>query len=319
MNTFYNTYYKIYNNKTKNDFRISVLSDLHFNDKTLDSKLQMILNKLDKDKPNYILFPGDLLDSSDVINNLKDKRRLLLFLKRMSNIAPVIISLGSHDYTVKGIFFNETGTMLKEIYPEELFNEVSNIKNVDILNNESIVDNQLYIVGYTGSFYYYNPITSNKLNIFSKRLEDRNLMLKEIKELKQKIGQIPKDKINLLMAHSPVYLKDLLITNELTEFDYFISGHMHNGLVPPVINELFNTSRGLASPNRTLFPKNVRNTLRINNDKLIVNGQLTTFHENHGIFSKLNFIYPSYMTTIDFTNDLEYDTKKIYTKRYYDK
>ena len=155
--------------------------------------------------------------------------------------------------------------------------------------------------------------------MFDKRVEDKSLMLQELKSLKQTVKSIPNDKLNFLMAHSPTYLKDKEITDELKEFDYFVSGHMHNGLVPPILNEIWKSSHGIISPSRILLADNCRNTLKFKDDKLIVNGQLTTFHESHGFLSKFNFLYPSFITVIDFTKDMEYDTNKVYVKRHYGK
>lgn len=59
---------------------------------------------------------------------------------------------------------------------------------------------------------------------------------------------------------SPIYLKDTTITNILNEFDYYISSHMHNGCVPPILYELWHSTRGLIAPNKKFFPKNKRNT-----------------------------------------------------------
>lgn len=74
------------------------------------------------------------------------------------------------------------------------------------------------------------------------------------------------------LSHSPIYLTDIEFENELEKFDYYISGHMHNGSVPSGLYELWPYNRGLISPNKEFFPKNERNTLINKEDKLIING-----------------------------------------------
>ena len=143
------------------------------------------------------------------------------------------------------------------------------------------------------------------------------IMIAELKQLKNEIEKLSDNTNNFLMVHSPTFLNNKDVESLLTKFDYYLSGHMHNGLVPPILNEVWNSSCGLISANRQLFSNNCRNTLKKKGDKLIVNGPITTFHENHGLLSKFNFLYPSNITTIDFTNNKDFDTEKVYVKRYY--
>ena len=308
------TNYKLYNDKNNEEFRICSMSDLHYNE-----KLKMILSNIEKLRPNYMMIPGDLIDSTDSIIELKNKRRLLLWLKEMSEISKIFISLGSHDYYKLSIDGNKSKDNWNLEFVSNFIEEINDEKNINVLNNDSYKDNNIFVTGYTQSIEYYNPLLNKKSGIFTHNCENKQVMLEELKKLKDKIQNIPNDTVNFMMIHSPIYLKDKEIIENINEYDYYISGHMHNGLVPPVINELWKSSRGIIGPTRDLFPKNARNTLRYKNDKLIVNGALSTFHENHGMFSKLNFIYPSYMCVIDFTKNLEYDKDKIYTKRYYNK
>ena len=86
---------------------------------------------------------------------------------------------------------------------------------------------------------------------------------------------------------------------------------MHNGVMPPVLDELINSSRGLISPTKKWAPENSRNTLRTYADKLLVVGALTTFHECIKPFNKLNAFFPSYMALVEFT------AKKTYARKPY--
>ena len=319
MKTMHTTNYKLYNRKTNDEFRICLMNDLHFSEGTTNEKLKMILEKLEKLEPNYTMIPGDLIDSINVLDDLENKKRLLIWLKEIGQLSKTFVSLGSHDYCRK--HETEKNKLLKwqYDYPYEFFDEVNDQPNVHVLNNKSFEDSKIFVTGYTQSMHYFNPIIDKRKRIFDKNIENKELMLEELKKLRETIINIPKDKVNFIMVHSPVYLKDYDIEELLKGYDYYISGHMHNGMVPPILNEIWMSNRGIIAPSRDLFPKNSRNTFKQKEDKLIVNAPLTTFHENHGMFSKFNFLYPSYISVIDFSKDIAYATNKIYTKRYYGK
>ena len=79
MKKVHTTNYKIYNNKTNKEFRICLMSDLHFCHETKDKKLNMILKKIEKLEPNYTMVPGDLLEGKDELKNNQDRKRFLFW------------------------------------------------------------------------------------------------------------------------------------------------------------------------------------------------------------------------------------------------
>ena len=310
MKLFHETNYKIYNEKANKNLSFVILSDLHFSYRIKNDKLDRIFNEVKNIKPDYILFPGDIIDSTDMIKDHKEEKRFLSWLKKLGTIAPVLMSLGSHD------FFKKDLKKWKYNFDEKFYKKMDSVENVYLLDNSSYEDKNIFVVGYTQSFEYYHP---NKiLNIFKPINEDKSIMLKEVKELNKKIKTNSK-KLNLLLVHSPVCVIEPEILKELNNYDFFISGHMHNGCVPPVLYELWNSTRGLIAPNFQLFPKNERNTLRKRGDKLLVNGPLTMFHECTGLLDKVNIFFPSYFSTLNITNDINFDIQKIFIKKKYKK
>jgi len=313
MRLFHETSYTIYNGKVKQDLKFVVLSDLHYSYCVTNEKLDRILNEVRNINPDYILFPGDIIDSVDMVKEYKEEKRFLSWLKKIGEIAPVLMSLGGHD------FFTNNGSSIHEWaygYDEKLYKKINKISNVFLLDNSFYEDKNIFVVGYTQSIEYYHP--DHKPNIYKPMKEDKDLMLKELKELHKKISLNSK-KIDILLVHSPVCINEPGIKEETKNYDYIISGHMHNGCVPPILYELWNSTRGLIAPNFQLFPKNERNTLRKKGDKLIVNGPLTMFHEHAGLFEKMNIIFPSYLSILNLTNDQNYDTNKIFVKMKYKK
>lgn len=82
-----------YTSKEIADFKIALISDIHFypqyNQKTFDR----IIKQIKENKPDYIAIAGDILDSSDT----KDLTRLKEFLTTIANITTTIVITGNHD------------------------------------------------------------------------------------------------------------------------------------------------------------------------------------------------------------------------------
>ncbi|MBE6160454.1 MAG: metallophosphoesterase [Lactobacillales bacterium] len=296
MKRLHTTTYKLYN---KDNIRISIISDIHFSHGTL-KKLNILLKHLTNIKPNYILIPGDLIDCSDILKDNKVKDEFLIFIKSLSKISKVVISLGNHDfYKIK------KRKLIKNSYENyfsyQLFYEISLINNVYLLDNDKYEDKKIYIAGITVPLEYYKDESSNSL---SKKL-NRN---------KKIISDLPEDKLKILMIHSPMNLNNKRIKNKLKEFDYFVCGHMHNGCVPPIINELWNSSKGIIGPTGKFLVFNARNTLRKKEDKLLVNGPVITFSKCSGIMRIFNIFYPIYNTILDFNKKNEFKIKRKYHK-----
>lgn len=289
-----------YNLNNNNNLRISIISDIHFSYGVL-KKLNRLLNHLNNIKPDYILIPGDLIDCSDVLKDNIVKHELINFIKSLAKISKVIISLGNHDfYKIK------QKKLVKNSYEcyfsYQLFYEISLINNVYLLDNNKYEDKKIYIAGITASFSYY-------------RDESINILLSDLKKNKDIISNLPKDKLKIFMFHSPVNLNDKKIKNKLKEFDYFVSGHMHNGCVPPIINELWSSSKGIISPSSKMFQSNERNTLRKKDDKLIVNGPVITFSNCSNLVRIFNAFYPIYNTVLDFNKNNNFKIKRKYHKK----
>ena len=74
MRCFHTTRYDLYN---KNNIKIMIMSDIHFSKCVKDKKLNYITKYINKEQPNYILIPGDLIDSNNDIEVLNEKDRLI--------------------------------------------------------------------------------------------------------------------------------------------------------------------------------------------------------------------------------------------------
>lgn len=316
MKLFHETTIKFYS-KTSSP-KICILSDIHFSSQVKDKRLNSITEKIRERNPDYIFIPGDLVDSNDMIAKASEENRLLNWLKSLGEITTVIISKGNHD------FYKKPDKKLRfkddwDICSNSAFvKKVNQLENVHYLDNESYEDKEIYVFGFTLKPEYYSFFDlKRRVTIFHPTNENLNEFLKELDDIDQKlITNLPKDKLKFILVHSPVYLNEYRVQAELEEFDFFVSGHMHNGIVPPVIDELWRSSTGFVSPTHNMLPRNIRTTSKTINNKMVIAGAVTTWHECGGLLHNFNAFYPTYFMTLEFTKSSRYARKPDITKKY---
>lgn len=298
--------------------RIIAISDIHFSDQVKNSKLQSIAKFLQRQQPTHILISGDLIDYGDLIDTKSEQNRLLSWLRSLGDIAPTLIGLGNHDFYRLG--FNKKKDWLIN-FNQPFFDQINQLPNVYVLDNTSYEDRHLLVTGLTLPPTYYNSVKHKRSNsIFTPETENKSVLQSTIESLPNHLhSNLPKHKLKLILIHSPVHLKDPKINQALSAYDYFISGHVHNGLVPPLIEEIWTSDRGFIDPSRNLFPKNLRNTIKTAQDKLIISGAITTFQKCSGRAQFLDIFYPIYINLLEFSNDQKHQRKPRISHKYLDK
>jgi|GEM_PF-208157 len=307
---------------TRHNLKIFVLSDIHFSYQVKSEKLDKIANFIKNRNPDYIFLPGDLVDSNNMIESESEQNRLLSFLESLGKIAPLFISPGNHDnYTKppkKRSKFSIKPHNWEYQENREFISKINALQNVHYLSDEIYEDKNIFVLGLNLKPEYYNYDSNPKYKITDPIHENVEELLTELDNLDQKyLKNLPKNKLKFALIHSPVCLDDYRVKAELSEFDYFISGHMHNGCVPPVLDEITPGERGLISPTKNLTPVACRNTGRKNGDKRIVVGAVTSFHECIGVWHNLNIFYPTYLAELNFKNDKKLKRKPYVRKKYY--
>ena len=265
------------------DVRICVFGDLHESESFNDEKLDIIKNCIERSNPDYIIIAGDLIDSTNFLYENKEKRKTIIkWLESLSKKYKIFIDIGNHDYS----FFKEN-RWIKD-WNNEFWNDISNINNIYLsINQKYYEDNSIVVYQYTPDFnYYYNE--NNK--------EDKNIIINDLKKQKKFLTNLKDNKIKIFVSHSPVYMSDRDVLKEIKEFDFITSGHMHNGIVPPILDKIIPGNRGLVAPNNELFPDNARGikNLKIANKEihLIISGGISKLNEHAGMLKNFNAFFP---------------------------
>ena len=261
-----------YTNKNIKEFKIAVISDIHFNDKFKRKIFTKIINQIKENKPNYIAIVGDILDTSRVSNldDLKD------FFIQLSKISTTLAVIGNHD--------EKAGSMHNWTYEknEKLIKLLNSLDNFYYLNDTTFTKDNITFYGFNLSYKHYEI-----------KKESYESFCEEIKDLKCNINE---NNYNITLFHSPINIYEYVKNNKdskLNKTDLILSGHMHNACLPHIIahplNRIFKTSRGLISPTRKIFPKYAQGKI-YERDGYVYQGIMKLSHSTK-IFNKFDFLF----------------------------
>ncbi|SKA79193.1 hypothetical protein SAMN05443428_10315 [Caloramator quimbayensis] len=196
-NYIYTSSIKVKNSKIPNEFqgfRIIHLSDLH--SKRFGKNQRYLISKVRSQKPDIIVFTGDLVD-----RRRYDENPPIELIRELVKIAPVYYVTGNHENWSDN--FKSLETKLINYKVNVLHNEYKEIK----IKNSSI-----YIAGIDDP-----SIETKSYSGYS--ITER--------ELKKCTANLNKNKFKILLAHRP----ELINLYCDYGFDLIFSGHAHGGQV----------------------------------------------------------------------------------------
>lgn len=238
--------------KIKKEVKLLLISDIHKNRYIKKDNLKKLKKDLNKEfeSIDYIIIPGDVIDSPRHLIKQEFVEDLTKSLKEFIDNKITYIVLGNHDIT---------GSNINEEYSFSILNGIDNIK---CLNNEDIINiDNINIQGFIPTLDYYKKHHGNK-NEFKRQFEEF------------KTHKFNNKYYNILITHDPSSIVGLSIKNNKfidENIDLVVTGHMHNGLVPRTIQNLMK-HHGFVGPYKTLFPRYAHGTMKINNTNIIILG-----------------------------------------------
>lgn len=263
------TYYKL---DSSNNKRIILLSDIHYFNKKILPNLYEILNCIKKLNPDYICIVGDLVDDK----NIKDQELLVKWLKDLSKICRVFISLGNHDF-----YYNHKP---EDTYDKELFNEIDYLKNVYVLDNQVHSEYGINFIGVTlPNDYYDNGEEKEDLIYF----------------MNKKYPFLSKG-YNVMLIHSPYRISESRVLKKIKchkNIDLILSGHMHGGLTFNFLKKILK-GRGIINPQKGMFRKFCYGSYKVDKTDIIISSGITKLSKSHKI-GMLDFLYDSEIVIID--------------------
>lgn len=308
MKSFYHIRYRFYKPDQK-EHAIFAISDVHFSEKTVEN-LERLAQKAEQLQPQLITISGDLVDSLSSIDDHSEAKRLEAWLKRLGKVAPVVLCLGNHDFYRKSEEFRSAFSKKRGFNidsPDPLIKLVNNIENVHLLNDEAFENHDFYVYSLTLPPEYY----SYDGNADSAE-EDTNVLINKLDDIPTKL---PKHKTKIALIHSPAHLTDERAKPILNNFDFVLAGHMHNGIVPPLLNEVWRGHRGIVTPGKRFF-QDYNTRIDLYGQNLIVLGAVTTIQAGAKPLSWLNGAYPVCTAIIETSHNEIYARRPDVYKKY---
>lgn len=315
MKCFYYSRYRFYKPRVKSQPKFFLISDIHFSPKVKSDRLDAITTQARKLEPDYILIAGDLIDSLDAIDTDSKFRRLTAWLENLGTVAPVFAVLGNHDFYLKNPEHTNIFSKKRHWSSEKrhsFIQTINDIPNVTFLDNESYEDHHAYIFGFTQTpdYYQFDRDEKHTTSIFRPGNEDKDILLSDLKRLDTKLYRhLPANKAKIAIVHSPVHLSHPDIKDYFLEFDFIICGHMHNGAVPPVLNDFWHSDRGIMAPGKMFFPPHSRANITKPEQKIITCGAVSTIQDSAKPLTFLNGAFPVNIATLEFTHHDTYAKK----------
>lgn len=210
--------------------RIVQISDLHYYQEKDIILLNRIENEIKGLNPDYICITGDLIDETEI-----DATKLIEWIKDLKEISPIIISLGNHD--------TKDSSLLKETNSEEIFQSLSKIEDIYVLDN-----NQKKI----GQFCFIGVTVSDEVCFEDKK--SNSLFIKNLKKIPFK--ELNSNKYNIVLCHTPYVVIDKRVWKRelFKNSDLILCGHTHGGIASPKLYCILG-KRGVISPRKKWFPK----------------------------------------------------------------
>ena len=270
-------------------FKAMCVSDIHLN-KTSIKRIFKTLEVINTINPDYLFIPGDIIDNRDELKNKNNIKKLIEFFNSINKNIQVIYVYGNHD-------FDDIDEKNKDIF-KETFDEIKKLENIHFVDKDKIYeDERIIVAGVNLPIEYY---TCDGLN------EDKQLFINELKNVDKK-KFINNKKRRILLIHSPLGFENNETKEYLNLFDTVYTGHMHNGAVPFILDDIFKGNHGFVSPKKKLITNYARNMMF---NKLIINGAITPVSNVH---NPITLLYPIHLSLVIYDKD---DKKKEYYKIY---
>lgn len=196
--------YAINSSKLNDDYdglKIVHFSDLHYGSTIFNAELKKVVNTINNQKPDIVVFTGDLIETGVVLSD-DEINTLIKELKKINSTIEILAVDGNHDYDNNGYF--------KKV-KEEL--------DWHFLNN-------------TYEFVYRN----SKTPIIFVGLKDLTYGKQDYENAFSFINEIEEDLYTIVLIHEPDQVDKFIGYS----FDLVLSGHSHLGQVRlPFIGPLY--------------------------------------------------------------------------------
>lgn len=255
---------EINTDKINKTTKFLLISDLHQSINNKNDNLKRLKNKLQEEFKDidYILIVGDIIENGNYLFNSDFRKELIENMKEFTEGKETYYVFGNHDITKK---HHNYQLEMDENELKKVLKKLDNFHCVD--NNKVYSFDNISIMGFNPDLRYY--------------LESQGSQEEFKRQFYEKYNKNPfnKETFNIFLTHDPCSIINL--SKEINECiqpntDIVISGHMHNGLMPNILQNITN-HRGIVGPYNTKFPKYAHGVLDIGDTKYLILGPVNTY------------------------------------------
>ena len=276
--------------KQNDTLKVIVISDLHIFQVCDIKILEKIIIELKKENYDAIYLVGDIIDCTNILkSNSYVTDKILEFISFLGYIASTYIVHGNHDM----LFYSQNRQPWSndtETFISQFVNKISQYKNINILDNETLTIKDGYTIsGITPPIEYILNSPDGDYTILEKEREKYNFL-----------NNLSTDDTNTLLCHYPSAIFQMHQNNLLNKINVSVAGHNHNGItqlrVFPMeflLDLIKQNNRGLIAPGKHLFEntKYLRGNIKLDeNNTLIINPAITSLSHSTGLNS-FNFLF----------------------------
>ena len=228
--------------------RMVLLSDLHCN--PLICGNDRVIQRIAAEKPDVILLAGDMISKY----GKKENRRVPAFLKKLTELAPVVYGMGNHE------------EVLRTNFPEQFAAYAEEVRKMGIY----FPDNEVVSLVLQGKNVDFAGLTL-KHEYFYKRVR-RSLPAEALEEL-----TVWNRSRTILLAHMPDFFSDYVPFAPL-----IVAGHNHGGIIRlPKVG-------GIISP-QLYYPSYTRGCYTIEDSTLVVSAGIGSHSLPARLFNRVEY------------------------------
>lgn len=293
--------YNINSPKITKDYKICLISDLHFTNDCPFSLVKKLIVKITELKPDFLIITGDIINNTDNLLNKKNQAKIELLFGALIKKMPIYFILGNHD------IFAGQKTKENDVleYYTNLTRKYTGKNKLTFLNNNYAVFNKEIMIA------NFSPRWQTYFERYQDNWEDYY-----IKDFKKDNYTFNNKYFNIMAIHSPHTIYTDKVQNKLKDslkyIDLYVAGHAHGGLIPKFLlkSGIIKSTKGICAgqeyrlfkkdqpPIFQVFPK-CRGIHQVGNGKMVVSSGVRKFSAENILFRYIDKITAHDITVIN--------------------
>ena len=196
------------------------MSDIHYHPRVDKDLYMLLIEYARRTLPNYIIMPGDMIETNSFIEIEKEKMYFEWFIRSLSEICPVIMIPGNHEiHNLEVKTFFSKSSSKESIKGMNFLESLTRFKDIYFLNNTQLNLDGINFFGFSPSIETYLRRDEKTMDLWEEEYAIANF-------------NVDPDEYNVLLIHNSFPLTIVADSGDINDLNYYdlnISGHWHDG------------------------------------------------------------------------------------------